>query len=678
MKESQATRTVRLPPLSMRADIGPRSINDAERTVEVIITTTSGVKRFDWETGKSYVEVLSMDPAHIRLDRINGGAPLLDSHSAYSVADILGTVVPGSVSTTKKAMLGSVRFSKREAVQPIWDDVKDGIIRDVSVGYRVYAYEEKPGKVPEAPPVRTATDWEPFEVSMVPIPADAGAKVRGAESSDANPCEIVTASAPAVEQMRSAAPAAKLEEKSMKADEPSETIVEQNPLLAAVPPPKQTTEPSERDAGAEAERERALTIMEACTGNRLPISFARRLIAEKVPLVKAQTLILEELAKRDGDAPRPGPKIEVTGEDPLVHARAGIVNSLLHRVAPDRHKLEDIGRAYRGMSLLDIGRALLSARGVRVTMLSRSDLADAMMRRGGGMHTTTDFPYLLEDAARKNLRSAYEAAPQTWLPLASPVTLSDFKESRQLQVGDAPGLDEVLEHGEFSSGTITEAREKVQLKTYGKKFSITRQALINDDLSAFGQVPMAFGRKARDLESDLAWAQITSNPTMGDGAVLFIAAHGNLSPFGQDLTVGHMGDGRTAMRRQKGIDGVTPLNLTPRYLIVPAELETTADTLVTAITPAQASQANPFGPNGRTPLTVIVEPRLDDNSRKAWYMACPASEAPVLYYATLDGQTGPDLRQQEGFDVDGIQFRCRHDVAFKAADWRAIYKDSGA
>jgi len=671
-------RIVKMPPLSIRADVSPRSIDDAERTAEVIITTTAGVRRRDWFSGQEYVEVLSMDPAHVNLDRINGGAPLLDSHSAYSVSDILGVVVPGSVSTTKRAMLGTIRFSKRAAVEDVWADVRDGIVRNVSVGYRVHAYEEKPGKTPEAPPIRTATSWEPYEVSMVPIGADAAAKVRGAEPTDTNECEIVAASAPAVEQTRSAEPAAQLEEKSMKADELSETIVERNPLLAAVPAPKPVAEPSERDAGADAERERMLTIMEACTGNRLPIAFARKLIADKIPLVRAQTLILEELSKRDGDAPRgPSQRPEIMGEDPLVHARAGIVNAILHRIASDRHKLEEIGRPYRGMSLLDIGRALLSARGVRVTSMSRSDLADAMMRRDG-MHTTTDFASLLEDAARKNLRSAYEAAPQTWLPIASPVTLSDFKASRQLQIGDAPGLDEVLEHGEFSSGTITEAKEQVQLKTYGKKFAITRQALINDDLGAFGQVPMAFGRKARDLESDLAWAQLTSNPTMGDGAALFIAAHGNLAPFGQDLTVGHMGDGRTAMRRQKGIDGLTPLNLTPRYLIVPAELETVADQLVTSITPAQASQANPFGPGGRTPLTVIVEPRLDDNSRKAWYMACPASEVPVLYYATLDGQTGPDLRQQEGFDVDGLQFRCRHDVAFKAADWRAIYKDSGA
>jgi hypothetical protein len=166
---------------------------------------------------------------------------------------------------------------------------------------------------------------------------------------------------------------------------------------------------------------------------------------------------------------------------------------------------------------------------------------------------------------------------------------------------------------------------------------------------------------------------------MGDGNNLFDASnHANYLTPGTVIEIDSLGAGRAAMRRQKGIDGVTPLNLSPRYLIVPAALETKADQFVAAITPMAAQVVNPFGPSGRTPLTVIPEPRLDDSSALTWYLACPVDQAPVLYYGTLDGQNGPDLRQAEGFDIDGIQFRCRLDVAMKAADWRAIYKNAGA
>jgi hypothetical protein len=394
------------------------------------------------------------------------------------------------------------------------------------------------------------------------------------------------------------------------------------------------------------------------------------------------------MGRRDGGTagPRPGsgPAHSVSfGDDPLVHVRAGIENALLHRSAPDRFKLDDNGKRYRGMSLLDIGRVFLKSRGARVTDMSRSELVDAMLVRGG-LHSTTDFPGLFEDAANKNLRSAYEAAPQTWREISRLVSLSDFKPSRQLQVGDAPALLEILEHGEYTFGTIGEAKESIQLKTYGRMFGITRQALINDDLNAFSEVPAAFGRKARDIESDLAWAQITGNPTMGDGNALFggnalAAPHFNLTSTGTVISVTSLGVGRAALRNQKGIDGATLLNLLARYLIVPASLETIADQYLTQITAALPSSVNPFATgSGRTPLTPIVEPRLDANSATAWYMATDQAQAPVLYHGVLDGQEGPLVTQMEGFDVDGMKFRCRIDVAFKAADWRAIYKNVGA
>ena len=682
-------RTVQMAPLSIRAEIPTRSINEDDRSVELIFTTGAGVPRMDFWTGAQYIEELSLKPEHIRLNRLNDGAPLLDSHANWSVADQLGAVIPGTAQLSKKQATVRVRFSKREAVEPIWQDVRDGIIRHVSVGYRVYKYEEERPKGDEIP-IRTAVDWEPFEVSMVPIPADAGAKVRAGMSADGNPCEILIAApaqlnlleAPpqvivppvAVAATRSAAPPPK--EKKMENGQ-SETIAERAFEAPAPVPAAPALEPSERDAGAEAERVRCQTILTGCMMNRLPASFAAKLIADKTPLVEAQRLMLEELARRDGQQEQGNrPDVRVT-EDPLIHARAGIANALLHRVAAERHKLEEIGRPYRGMTVLDIGRAFLSSRGIRTTSMSRSALVDAMLSRSG-MHTTSDFPSLLEDVAFKNLRSAYEAAPQTWLTIAKPVNLSDFKPSRQLQVGDAPGLDEVLEHGEYTSGTIGEAKETIQLKTYGKVFAITRQALINDDLNAFGEVPSAFGRKARDKESDLAWAQITANGAMGDGVALFHATHGNLAGAGAAIDLTTLGAARAAMRIQKGLDGVTPLNLSPIYLIVPVAKETVADQFVSQITPALAGSVNPFGVGGRTPLMVIPEPRLDASSTISWYVATSVAQAPVLYYGTLDGQGGPDLRQQEGFDVDGIKFRCRLDVALKTADWRAIYKNPGA
>lgn len=654
-----------MPPLSVRADVG--SVNAETRTVSLIFSTGAPVVRTDPWTGKQYREVLSMEPKHIRLERLNNGAPLLDGHAGWSVGDVLGTVQPGSARIEKGLALADVRFSKRESVEPIFQDVQDGILRSISVGYRVYTYQADPPPKDGGIPTRTAIDWEPHEVSLVPMPADVGARVRQGDKSDTNPCVILTRNA---------------QETSMNDETRTETIVETNPLLVPAARATEAQEPSDVDLAVRAETARVQGIMAAALGVRMPQAWVNEMIEQGVSLVDAQTRALNELRKRSADdrGPKPGPSgVNVQfGEDPLVHVRAGVVGAILHRIAPDRFQLDDKSRTYRGLSVLDIGKAFLNARGVRTSDMSRSQLVDTLIARAG-LHATADFPSLFEDAANKNLRAAYEAAPQTWQPLSKLVMLSDFKASRQLQVGDAPALLEIVEHGEYVFGTIGEAKESIQLKTYGRMFGITRQALINDDLNAFGEIPAAFGRKARDIESDLAWAQITSNPTMGDSVALFDAStHANLTGTGTVISVTSLGVGRAALRKQKGIDAATLLNLSARYLIVPAALETVADQYVTQITPALGSSVNPFAAGGRTPLGVIVEPRLDAASATAWYMATDVAQAPVLYHGVLDGQEGPQVTSMEGFDVDGMKFRCRIDVAFKAADWRAIYKNVGA
>lgn len=180
-------QTIDLPPLDLRA--GVATVNDEQRTVELIFSTGAAVTRMDFWTGKRYIEVLSLDAAHIRLDRLNSGAPLLDAHSSWSVTHQLGAVVPDSAVITKKDARATVRFSKRAEVDPIWQDVRDGIIRNVSVGYRVHKFEETQAK--DGAITRKAIDWEPFEISMVPIGADAGARVRS-QQVDLNPCVVVT------------------------------------------------------------------------------------------------------------------------------------------------------------------------------------------------------------------------------------------------------------------------------------------------------------------------------------------------------------------------------------------------------------------------------------------------------------------------------------------------------
>src|SRR3954469_24466617 len=91
-----ASATIEVPPLELRAIVTPRSVNAEARTVDLVFSTGAAVERYDWMSGTRYVEKLSLDPAHVRLDRLNSGAPLLDTHGGYSVRSMLGAVVRGS------------------------------------------------------------------------------------------------------------------------------------------------------------------------------------------------------------------------------------------------------------------------------------------------------------------------------------------------------------------------------------------------------------------------------------------------------------------------------------------------------------------------------------------------------------------------------------------------------
>lgn len=681
-------RTIELPVLDFRADVQRDTVDLEARTVEVVWTTGAPVQRYDWWNDEYYMEELSLEPAHVRLERLNSVGPLLDAHSAYSVASQIGAVVPGTVRLLKGEGRATVRFSKREEVAGIWQDVVDRILRTVSVGYKAFRYEETPPGPKNAMLIRKAIDWEPYELSMVPIPADAGAVTREAEqagrltradlSRKVYPCAIIVRGT---------------EERPMEPTNGGQNAGQSETIVAYPPPPvppppaaaapaARAADPTDSEIATRVERERVAGIRAACVAARMPRDYETRLIDSGVALSDARGQVLEELRRRGGDDRGPTGVGQdrgtvVVGDDPLVHVRSGIMGALLHRAAPTLFKLDDNARQYRGMTFLRTAEAMLHAHGVRTSGLGPMELAGAALgwQTRGGMHSTSDFSALLGDVANKVLRAAYEEKPATFKAIGSRVTLSDFKPSNRVQLGNAPALLKVNEHGEFKRGTITEGKEVFQLGTYGRMFAITRQAIINDDTDAFSRVALAFGRSARTLESDLAWAEITSNPVMGDGVALFhTASHFNLDAVPAVINLTTLSKARAAVRTQKDLDGVTFLNLDPRFIIVPAVLETIAQQHLVQITAQQASNVNPFPGT----LTPIVEPRLDANSLTAWYLAADPAQVDLLWYAYLEGQDGPMTESRLGWEVDGVEIKARHDFAVKAGDWRGFYKNPGA
>ena len=680
---------IEIPALRRMAELAPNSADTDARTVEVIWSAGARVRRCTL-FGEPYDEELSLDPDHVRLDRLNAGAPFLKVHEVDTLDAVIGSVVPGSARVENGRGVAQVRISERADVEPIWRDIQAGHIRAVSIGYQVHRFEvSKPEAARE---LWRAVDWTPFEVSAVPVGADPAAGFRA--QSPLHDCVLHRRDVPSTttgaismtDKPKDPADAANetpsddnavedttMTEPKTPDTEPkaaaAETRVQPKSQKPDVAPAPDTETVATR--AREIERDRVSTIYDLAGRLNLERGFAEDLVKRGVSVDESRRLILDQVAAKSEET-RTFPHVSVPlgGRDERITRRDAVANALLHRYSPTLFQLEDAARQYRGMTLMELARESLGNAGVNTRGLSRDEVATR------ALHSTSDFPEILSAVTNKTLRQAYEAYPRTFMMFCRQVLATDFKAMHRVQLGEAPQLLEVSESGEFKRGTRGESKESYKVKTYGRVVAITRQTLINDDLDAFTRIPAMYGNSIAQLESDVVWGIITANPAMADGNALFHNSHKNLAGTGAALDVSSVGAARAAMAKQTGLDKKTVLNVRPAFLIVPASLELKAEQMVAQnLVPAATSNVVPQ--SIRT-LAPISEPRLDAASETAWYLAASPNQIDTIEYAYLEGQQGAYIETRNGFDVDGVEIKCRLDFGAKAIDWRGLYKNPGA
>lgn len=659
-----------------QAGLSPDSANPDKRTCDMIMYTGASVDRVDYWTGERYRLRLSVDPAHVRLGRINNGAPLLDSHDSYSVRSQLGVIEKGWIEDGQ--IKATARFSGRDDVKDIWKDVSEGIIRNVSIGSQIHRLQDITA---DGDKIKSylAVDWEPFEGSVVAIPADPGAGFLSAQLGRINQDgSLIQSELQRAEPVPPKEP--RMNDENLAAAPPAETIP------AIVDHAKLKTE------AALGERARISGIRKIGSKCNLADDVIEHHIAAGTSLEAFRQIALDAMADASdaGDfrAHRQIESAAVTRDQRESRIEC-MSQALLHRYQPGVYQLTEGAKEYRGMTLLRLAEQCLTVAGVKTRGLSSMELATRALQCNAqavvigapsiaefaGM-STSDFPFITANVGNKVLRAAYDQEPQTWRPFCRQANASDFKAKYINQLGDAPSLELVPESGEFKYGSIPEARESYRLYTYGKIMAFTRQLLINDDMSAFTRVAELQGRAVARLENDLIWNQITTNPTMGDGVALFDATtHINLTSSGTAISVDSLGVGRAAMRKQTGLAGTSILNLTPKYLLVPAAKEQLALQYTSLnFVPTTAAGQNVWAGL----LTPIVEPRLDADSATAWYLVADPGQIDTIEFAYLEGQEGAYYETRLGFNVDGIDMKVRHDFGRKVIDWRAFYKNAGA
>lgn len=362
-----------------------------------------------------------------------------------------------------------------------------------------------------------------------------------------------------------------------------------------------------------------------------------------------------------------------TGEDARDKLHQQIVTALMHRGgrAP---KAEIQGNPYRSMTLLDVARDCLARTGINTGGMDKMQLVAAAITQ-----TTSDFPILLESTMHKTLLEAYRVTADTWSRFCKTGSVSDFRAHPRYRVGSLGNLESLNEAGEFRHKAIPDGEKaSITADTKGNIITISRKAIINDDLGAFLDLAAMLGRAAkRTIEADV-YALLALNgglgPVLADGLTLFHANHGNIG-VGAAISVEAIDADSVLMAQQKDVGGNDYLDLAPWVLLLPKSLGGTARVINDAqYDPDTANKLQ--RPNKVRGLfrDIVDTARLTGTRR---YLLADPGLAPVLEVAFLDGNQEPFLEVQNGWTVDGAEYKGRIDFAVAGTDYRGAVTNAG-
>lgn len=649
--ENQLTRT-----LTFSRD----SVNEEARTAELSFSSEAPYERYFGS------EILSHDPGAIDLQRLTDVGVLLFAHgrnSRYGNMPI-GVIQKVWVDDNERKARALVQFDDDEDSDKVFQKVKKGIIKGVSVGYEVSSWEEvKAGKVSSngrhAGPAYVALKWQPFEISIEPTPADPSVGV----GRNYNPNEGED------EQMKGLKMLALAAQGLMHAPDTggaaggsAPTQPEGEGQRAAAPPGIDPAVSAQQ--GVTAERARVTEINTLCRNFDMD---ATPFIEDGSTVDKVRDAILQ---KQIADKAPQRSAVQVGAED-QDKFRAAATDALLLRAARTVDKPAAGALELRSLRLRDLAVECLNRAGESGAHLLRDE--DLLKR---ALSPDSTFQGIISNAANKTLSQAYAEAPTTFQYWTGKGSNSDFKAAEHYRISEAGNLELTPQNGLIPYDTAMKDEKVTKaVLTYSKRWGFTREAFINDDLSMLSRVPAAYVIAAKRGINKLVYKMLASNPLIFDSKNLFHADHGNLGTPGK-IGTATMSEGRRKMRTQKGQRGEATLNISPRFLLSPAELETEAVQYM-------RSEADPAGAHSgvvnvfRNSYEVIVDAELDQYSTTAWYLAADPSIADTVEVTYLRGQEEPTLETDIPFDRLGLDFRIYFDYGVTLLDSRGLFKNAG-
>jgi hypothetical protein len=612
-------------------------------------------------------------------------------------------------------IIGRDYYSTSPLSEHAWLLAKEKHQRDQSIGYKVTrsviinAGEEADiegvhYKASADIDLRISLEWELKENSVCPIGADPAAKSRKYAGKDTQMEKFKQWLAARgldydkLSEQQRASLQKDYDAETARAEKMADDGTETDDKTARSDPAKKPAKTAEADNNQRTSSATTVAIdpQQAIAAERLRCSTIRELAGQDVPADVLQraldgdttvdafrTIVLEHIRKARPKVKGPGLVISqgVDSRDIIIDAmliRAGFEDTILKDKTNGERRAEVASR-HRDMNLLDMCRYAINLDGGDVP-LGREDTIRMAF-------STASLPFILGAIANKSAMRGYNFVPATWRNWCSIGTLPDFKLSTRVRLTDTGSLEKVGAGGEIKESGAEEEYEQYRLDTYAKKFSITRQQIINDDLGAFTRTPERLGRAAAELPSDLVYTHLLANGAMSDGIVLFYATtHLNLNTSAA-LTMATLQAACAAFIKQKDKAG-RQITIMPRVILVPPELKYTAmnlarsTTIVIAGTPSTESIRGNYNALMDDNLQVVAEPRLSNSafsgySATSWYVTGRGGEVDTIEVGFLNGVEQPTVEQLPSpADVLGVTYRVYLDVGVKALDFRGMQKNN--
>lgn len=440
---------------------------------------------------------------------------------------------------------------------------------------------------------------------------------------------------------------------------------------------KEIEEEEKGESSVEAERQRAAEIIELCRNFNIE---AEEYIRKGTNVDTVRKAILDKLKEEKTPVSAKGIDTEVTksGEDKFREAAA---DALLMRGGIEIEKSSEGARELMGMRLRDIAFETMKSEEPNFYRKSDDEVFTLLQRQF--YNPTAAFPAILDIAINKAYTDGHKRAAVTFDRWTKKGSLNDFKTHDNYYItGSAGEFLEVPEGGELKHDIPSDAKKPTRkLRTYGRQFTMTRQAFVNDDISFLSTLPARYARSARTTINKRCCEIMLNNPAIYDGDRLFSSNHKNLLASGTGITQEAVQTMIQALQTQKNEFGEAII-IRPAIILVPSGYEFQAYSLFQSQTIQTTDNTQAVNPLYvyRNQIEVITEPTFNalckDSNMPWWLLACK-EDTDFIEVDYLNGKEVPVIQRNTVPGTLGFVWDIYLDWGINVMDYRGAIQNLG-